>query len=150
MSEEIQNNSLRNCQKPTEETGEIRILIVDDEPVFHEQIPLLISKRGVRFFSARNSTEVFEILGNHEIDCVFMDFVLPDRTGIGITESIRKFYIRKKIYIIGMTTLLGGREAETCAAHGMNDFVRKPFNDEKLFEAFQRFLRHRSKIHVEK
>ena len=146
MSEDIQSKSQNNHEKPTRETGEIRILIVDDEPLIHELISSFISKREAKYFFATAPSEAFGILRNHKIDCIFMDLVLPGRSGIGLTKMIRNIYGYKSIYIIGMTGLFGGREAEECAAHGMNDFLRKPFKAENVAEVFQRFQKYRSKL----
>ena len=116
------------------------MLIVDDNKLMHELISYTLVMPKLEFYHAYSGEEVYNILMSVNIDCIFMDFVIPYSSGVKVTNIIRKAYKKKKIYIIGMTGIVGGEEEKVCFRCGMNAFLRKPFNSHKLVGAFNEYL----------
>lgn len=116
------------------------VLIVDDEKLMHDLISNSLDMPKIQFYHAHNGQEVYNILLYNDIDCIFMDFVMPYSSGVKVTDIIRKAYKSKKVYIIGMTGTVGGEEEKVGIQCGMNAFLRKPFDSHKLVGVFNEYL----------
>lgn len=74
----------------------------------HRLIADVLNRPKIRFYHAFSGEEVYHTLMSIEINCIFMDFIMPHSSGGKVTDIIRKAYKNKKIYIIGMTGTIGG------------------------------------------
>jgi len=118
---------------------EFNILLVED----HKLNQLVASKlvqqwsKNVKYEIANNGKEGFEKVRDGNFDLVLMDISMPIMDGLQATEKIRKELPnpKNKIPIIAMTAHALKSEVERCYEVGMNDFVSKPIDSGKLFEA---------------
>ncbi len=117
-----------------------KLLIVDDDKLIHDLLSVSLDMAKVEIYHAYSGDEVYNILMNININCIFMDFVLPFSSGPKVTEIIRKAYVKDKIHIIGMTGTVGGEEERVCFESGMNAFIRKPFDSQELVDVFQKYI----------
>jgi CheY-like chemotaxis protein len=71
---------------------QFNILFTDDEPICHDVIKLVLSKRSeYQIFSAYNGADTIKILqqDDQKIDLIFLDILLPDITGHEIYKIIK-------------------------------------------------------------
>lgn len=121
-----------------------KILMVED----HELNQLVTGKllqrwsSNVNYDIANNGQEGFEMVRNGNYDVVLMDISMPIMDGLEATKKIRSELPapQKDIPIIAMTAHAFKSEIERCYNAGMDDFVSKPVDANKFFEALDNQL----------
>lgn len=75
-------------------------------------------------------------------DLILMDMQMPNMDGIEATIKIREMekFSDRSVPIIALTAGAMKEEKEKCLAAGMNDFLTKPIEPEKLSQALKLFL----------
>ncbi|MBU0765341.1 MAG: response regulator, partial [Bacteroidetes bacterium] len=113
----------------------IRVLLVEDN-LFNQQLVAAILKSwNWNLTTAGNGRSAIKCLEDQEFDVVLMDVRLPDMDGYEIVRYIRKELPPDKsgVPVIAITAHSFASEEEKCRAAGMNDFLSKPFEKEKLY-----------------
>ncbi len=77
------------------------ILVVDDEEAIRYTYDLAISDAGYTVFYAECGEEAWEILGDEDINVIFLDLNLPDMSGIELCRQIR--CVKPNAYILAIT-----------------------------------------------
>jgi CheY-like chemotaxis protein len=121
-----------------------RVLVVEDNAINQKVAQGLLQKFGVQVDYAVNGEEALNSLENLPFDLVFMDCQMPVMDGYEATQKIRHSQsevLNRDIPIIAMTANSMEGDREKCLAAGMNDFISKPINPNKLQEVLKRWLR---------
>ncbi len=109
----------------------IRILSVEDHPVFREGLATIIgSQRDMLMVAqATNATEAVDQFRLHRPDVTLMDLRLPGKTGIDALVEIRSDFPQSRI--IMLTTSDGDAEIQHALKAGASAYVLKstPKND---------------------
>ena len=117
------------------------ILAADDHPVNQELISLLVKKLGHQVELVSNGKEAFEALQRKAFALVLMDCQMPEMDGYEATRAIRKWEGHERhTPIIAITAAAMTGDREKCLAAGMDDYLSKPIQPEKLRDAFLRWL----------
>jgi len=124
-------------------SGLARILVVEDNTINRKFALSLLKKLGYRVDAAVNGVEAVKILGSISYDVVLMDVRMPGMDGYEATRIIRdgKSNVRNHdIPIIAMTAHAMKGDRERCLEEGMDDYVSKPIEPQKLVDAIERQL----------
>jgi DNA-binding NtrC family response regulator len=119
-----------------------RILLVDDEVVFANNLFKLVSKRGYDAVVVYNGADAVNIVGEKEFDVIILDMKMPGMDGIATLKEIKK-----KVPSVEVVILTGHGSVES-GIEGMQlgafDFLMKPVSiddlQEKVSEAYRRKL----------
>ncbi|KAB2909069.1 MAG: LytTR family DNA-binding domain-containing protein [Ignavibacteriales bacterium] len=105
----------------------MKCLIVDDEDIsrkilekFIEQTPPL-----KEVASCSSAVDAIEVLGNEEVDLIFLDIEMPEMNGIEMIEAVKKMP-----QIIFVT--VSQNYALTAFEHNVTDYLLKPFTYERF------------------
>lgn len=113
-------------------TKKIKVLLVDDD-VYQRNIGQHILE-GWNTHTADNGLEAVNFLKqNPDTQLVLMDIRMPLLDGISATRMIRN-ELKSEAIIIAVSGEAQEATIEECLAAGMNDFVSKPFNKDKLLQ----------------
>lgn len=66
-----------------------KLLIVEDNREQNNAIKELIGNKDVKFFSAYDGAEAYDMLLKEKFDCIIIDLGLPDMSGIDLMEKIK-------------------------------------------------------------
>jgi two-component system sensor histidine kinase/response regulator len=120
-----------------------RVLVVEDNAVNQKVAQGLLKKFGVQVDLAANGEEALNSLENLPFDLVLMDCQMPVMDGYEATQKIRHSgskVLNRDIPIIAMTANSMEGDREKCLAVGMDDFISKPVNPNKVQEVLKRWL----------
>jgi len=120
-----------------------RILVVEDNAINQKVAQGLLKKFGVHIDLAANGEEALNSLENLPFDLVFMDCQMPVMDGYEATKQIRhkdSKVLNREIPIVAMTANSMQGDKEKCLAVGMDDFIAKPINPNKVQETLKRWL----------
>jgi PAS domain S-box-containing protein len=126
-------------------SGTYTVLIAEDAAVNMELITINIREMlpEATVLEAVNGAEAWELYLNTHPDLILMDIQMPKLDGLEATEKIRRHETetcRGKTPIIALTAGALREEREKCLAGGMDDFLTKPLDMEKLKKALEQFL----------
>ncbi|MFO7817027.1 MAG: PAS domain S-box protein [Desulfovibrionales bacterium] len=119
-----------------------RMLVVDDEPVTRLYIRRLLEKQGVEVSVVGNGEQAVDMLGKEDFDCVLMDVQMPVMDGVEATKKIRSSNLGfKNIPIIALTAYAMSGDRKKFLEAGMDDYLAKPVEKDKLFAVLEKHLR---------
>jgi CheY-like chemotaxis protein len=126
------------------------ILVVEDNMI-NQKIALRILDKKLGYYvdAVSNGKEAVELLKMLDYDLVLMDCQMPEMDGYEATHIIRdanSAVLNHNIPIIAMTADVMKGAREKCLEAGMNDYVSKPVNVQKLADAIKRNI-HDGKEH---
>jgi PAS domain S-box-containing protein len=116
----------------------LRILLAEDEPLNSYVTTKLLEKVGHSVTLAENGQQVIEILAVQDFDVILMDIQMPIMNGVETTKAIRQSSTvrdKKDIFIVAMTAYAMAGDREKFLDAGMNDYIAKPIQIEKLNKA---------------
>jgi two-component system sensor histidine kinase/response regulator len=111
-----------------------RILIVDDHPVNLLFMRKVLKKLGFSSADeAKSGKEALDLYKASKYDLIFMDCQMPEMDGFEASIKIREienYSNETKIIAVTADAMKGARER--CIDSGMNDYISKPIDIEKL------------------
>jgi signal transduction histidine kinase/DNA-binding response OmpR family regulator len=111
----------------------LRILVAEDNHVNQLLATVTLEKEGHHADVANNGIEAVDALQNIPYDLVLMDVNMPDMDGLAATAKIRGMAGDKgRVPIIALTANAMKGDRERFLAAGMNDYVSKPLDRDKL------------------
>ena len=120
-----------------------RILLVEDN-IINQQVALgFLKKLGLKADATANGEEALTALENIPYDLVLMDVQMPVMDGFEATRRIRDVkskVLNRDVPVIAMTANALQGDRENCIRAGMNDYVSKPIEPQKLAEVLQSWL----------
>ncbi|MEZ5561183.1 MAG: ATP-binding protein [Pseudomonadales bacterium] len=116
---------------------EVRVLLVEDNPVNQKVSLKMLERLGYRADLAGNGQEALERLEGHGYDLVFMDLQMPVMDGHEAARRIRERWPDRRIRIVAMTANAMRGDREECLAAGMDDYLAKPVKIEALQRAIE-------------
>ena len=117
------------------------VLLVEDEPVNQEVAKLFLMDVGLDVTIAGNGAVAVDILKERGFDLILMDMQMPEMDGLEATRHIRRIPGRESIPIVAMTANAFAEDRAHCIEAGMDDFLSKPVEPERLFGTILKWLR---------
>jgi len=138
LNSETASDDMNNATKP------IKILVAEDVAMNMLLVKFLLTNLipNITILEAENGIEAIAKWKNESPDLILMDMQMPEMDGIDATIEIRKLEnnLEKPIPIIALTAGALQEEREKCLAAGMNAFLTKPIDKDKLLETLKAYL----------
>jgi CheY-like chemotaxis protein/HPt (histidine-containing phosphotransfer) domain-containing protein len=111
-----------------------RVLLVEDNPVNQEVTAILLTGFGHVVDIAADGREGITKARNSQYDLIIMDCQMPELDGFQTTAAIRELESarERRTPIIAMTADAMKDAAERCLAVGMDDYLSKPVEVDRL------------------
>ena len=117
-----------------------RILLVEDNLINQQIAEEVLEDIGIMVEIANNGKEAVTMVAKTNFDAILMDVQMPEMDGYEATSLIRENPQHKKLPIIAMTAHAMSGDKEKCLAAGMNDYVTKPIDVDKLFNVLGKWI----------
>ncbi len=122
--------------------GKIRVLVVDDDPDILELfLDVLQGDERFQVASAQSGYDAGVLTQQFHPDIVVLDFMLPDINGDVVCKTIRQNQDLSHIKILIISGMVDPSEVNKLMEAGADDFIKKPFNIEKVVERLVELVR---------
>jgi two-component system, sensor histidine kinase and response regulator len=126
----------------------VRVLLAEDNMTNQIVAMTLLDKMGYRTKAVSNGVEALQALAEYPYDLVLMDCQMPELDGYEATKTIRLGEESgKRIPVIAMTANAVQGDREKCLAAGMDDYLSKPIDPDRLSDMLEFWLfRHEQEL----
>jgi two-component system chemotaxis response regulator CheY len=116
----------------------VQALIVDDSEFSRKIVAKILNEEGFNVVGeAENAQFAVDILnGNHKINLILLDIIMPDVNGIDLARKISKTY--KDVFIVMMSSLTQDHIIIEAISAGAQDFIKKPFERQTLVDSMDK------------
>ena len=116
---------------------EIRVLICDDSVMVQKKMSLLLKENGyINLYEAKDGQAAVDTYKQVEPHIVFMDIVMPIKTGIDALSEIIEFDPSAKVV---MASSIGTQSnLKEAIEKGAYDFLQKPIDDTSVLKLLDR------------
>jgi PAS domain S-box-containing protein len=141
-----------DCDTPTEPTESqqfsatalygVRVLLVEDNMINQQVAKELLKAAGATVSIASNGCEALERLREDaSFDAILMDLEMPVMGGYKSVEQIRSVLGLQSLPIIALTAHAFASEKKRCLNAGMNDYLSKPVEPDRLVATLLRWVK---------
>jgi signal transduction histidine kinase/CheY-like chemotaxis protein len=130
--------SLANREEKGPEFGDFKassadILVVDDNEINLMVASELLKQYDIEADTASGGADALRMMDKKRYDLIFMDHMMPDMDGIEVTERIRRNGDwRATVPVVALTANAVSGMMELFLSRGMNDFISKPIELDRL------------------
>ena len=133
-----------NDSSPKDDTGRIRLLLIDDEKDFVSILSKRIKRRNIDVTEAFSGTEAIQALRGREYDVAVLDLKMEDMNGIEVLKMLK--ILDSKLAVIMLTGHGSAEAAEQGIKLGAFDYLTKPCELEELLEKITAAYEHRKQL----
>ena len=117
----------------------MKILIVEDEPSLREIMAQTLRREQYVVEEAADYASGLDKIAAYDYDCILLDIMLPDGSGLKLLEELKRRGLRAGVIIISardsLDDKIGGLEL------GADDYLPKPFHLAELSARIRSVLR---------
>lgn len=126
----------------TIDNSQYTVLVVDDVPVNILLVKGMLAKQKFKVLSATSGQQALEVLTHEHPDCILLDRLMPNMNGFETTRAIRANPKTQDIPIILLSALNSDSDIKEGMDAGANEFVTKPFVQERLIASIQNQIKN--------
>ena len=127
----------------------MKILIVEDEPSWRELIQRSLEKERYVVETAGDFNSALYKIEDYDYDCVLLDIMLPDGSGLDLLERLKALHKRENVIIISAKDSL--EDKVLGLELGADDYLPKPFHLAELNARIKSVIRrnqHDGEIYI--
>jgi YesN/AraC family two-component response regulator len=126
------NNDL---MKIVEETKKLKTLVLEDEPETNELMCTTLKNFFSEVHSATDAASAMQLFEQHSPDIIFIDIILPGKSGLDVAKEIREINPKQIIVIVSASNDMGN--ISEAVKIGVNNFIRKPIDTDKMIDVLK-------------
>ncbi len=129
------------------------ILLAEDNEINQQVAAEMLASMNITVEIAKNGLQAVEMIASSgypsKYSLVLMDVQMPEMDGITATSEIRKMEFYKSLPIIAMTADAMEDVRQMCLNAGMDEYLTKPIEPNKLAEALTKWIPSNKEIEIE-
>ena len=129
--------------KSKKSAAQAKVLIVDDEPDLVSTVEYRLKFANCNVVTAANGREGLEKAAAEKPDLILLDTNMPVMDGHETLECLQADPQLKEIPVIMLTARCEPHDIAAASAHGVADYVTKPFDFNQLMEKIREILAHK-------
>ena len=143
------NVTLRNSDRKNEafdgiEPQQLKVLVIDDDPVACEHARIVLEEIGISADTAENGRQAIEAIQlkkarRESYNLIFVDWHMPEQNGFEVTQEIRQLIGFDSAVII-LTAYNWDEIEEQAKKAGVDNFMSKPLFASNVLSAFQQAM----------
>lgn len=120
--------------------SDLKILISDDSILVRKKMKDFLKSLGITdIYEAINGQEAVDAYKEHKPDLVFMDIIMPVKTGI---EALKEILAYDDCAKVVMASSVGTQEhLKEAIEAGAYDFMQKPIDNEQILRFISNFIK---------
>ena len=126
-------------QQNSSESASSLILLVEDNKINQIVATKLLSRLGLTIDIAEDGVSAINKIKENNYRVVLMDIQMPVMDGVAATIELRKYYTSEELIIIALTANITGEEIDYYQQIGMNGYLGKPYEIEKIREILSKY-----------
>ena len=120
----------------------LKVLAVDDHEINRRTLALVLQPLEVELATASDGASALELMQAERFDVVLMDVNMPGIDGNETTRRLRASDgVNARTPVIGFSAGTELEQIAACRAAGMTDWLAKPLEPARLYEALERVTR---------
>lgn len=121
-------------------TSEVKVLVVDDQPLIVEELCEFLESNGYRCVPCNSSQQAIErFRDDTEIGLVLCDLHMPEMDGIELVQALQRLAGKQRVFeAIMLTGRADKQDVIKALRAGIADYYQKPINLGELLEGLQR------------
>ncbi|BBO88669.1 response regulator [Desulfosarcina ovata] len=121
----------------------LHLLVAEDNPTNQQVARAILEGAGIVVTIVGNGEAAIDAVRRQSFDAVLMDIQMPRMNGYEATRQIRLLPRGADLPIVAMTAHAMKGDEEKCLEAGMDGYIAKPVNQDRLFHTLWRLLRSR-------
>lgn len=117
-----------------------KILVVDDKLVNRQLLRQFLEPLGFEVEEASNGREAIDLWASWQPQLILMDMRMPIMDGYEAITYIKSTLQGQATAIVALTASVLEEEKAVILSTGCDDFIRKPFREQNIFDALERHL----------
>ncbi|MCI4347156.1 MAG: response regulator [Thermoplasmata archaeon] len=110
----------------------MRILVVDDDPLFREELTTYLSDEGHTTVTAPSVRKALEVLESESVDVLFTDLKMPRQSGLDLLSEVGRRW--PGIFTVMVTGFATVDTAVEAMKSGAFDYIAKPFRTAQVLQ----------------
>lgn len=133
------------CKTPELQDGEdsrklpMTVMAVDDNPANLKLIAALLEDHVQNVVLCDSGLQAIDRAKQMQVDIILMDIQMPEMDGIRACELIRQLPHHQQTPVIAVTAHAMAGQKEKLLSAGMNDYLAKPIEEQKLHTLLMRY-----------
>lgn len=120
--------------------SDMTVLICDDSPLIRKKLAEILKRVGVgKIIDAEDGEQAVETYRTENPDLVFMDIVMPKKTGIDALREIKS--INADAHVVMASTIGTQKNLISAIKEGAFEFLQKPIREEDVLKIINMMMK---------